>query len=93
MWFFAALIILLIVFSLYIYFVSMSVVHVVMRKEVNQQIATLSSAVSQLESDYIDAQHAVSDRIASLDGFSKTDEKVFINRQSASLVLADDNAR
>lgn len=86
--FFGALSLLCFVFILYTYFVSLSVVHVVMRKEVSNEITELSSYVGQLESQYIEAQHAMSEDIASLDGFVRTDEKVFIERTPASLVLS-----
>lgn len=87
LWFFAAVGLLLFVSVLYMYFLSASVVHVVMRKELNQEIANVSSYVSQLESQYIEAQHNMSNRIATLDGFVETDEKVFIDRTPATLVL------
>jgi cell division protein FtsL len=91
MWFFATLSLLTTVFVLYVYFLSASVMQVVMRKEVNQEIASLSSRVSELESEYIDAQHKVSADFASHDGFVKTDEKIFIDRTKTTLVLSEDN--
>ena len=91
MWFFAALFILMFVSVLYVYFLSASVVHVVMRKEINQEIAQVSSQVSSLESEYIEAQHRVSDDIASMHGYVVTEEKVFIDRTQTSLVLSDSN--
>ena len=74
-------------FALYIYFVSASVVHVVMRTETGQQITKISSEISELEGKYIEAQHRVSSDIASLQGYQKTDAKIFINRSEGSLVL------
>lgn len=90
-WFFAALGLLVAIFILYIYFVSASVAHVVIRKEVNQEILHTRSYVSQLEAQYIEAQHAVSADIASAQGFTRTSEKVFIDRTAASLVLSENN--
>ena len=58
----------------YMYFVSVSVVDVVMRKETDSQIASLSSSVSQMEAQYIDMQHTVSNDIASLKGFVVADK-------------------
>ena len=92
-WFFAALAMLLFVLSLYVYFVSASVVHVVMRKEINQEIASVSSYVSQLESQYIEAQHAMSADIASMQGYVAARDKIFIDRTQDTLVLSSNNDR
>ncbi|MCD5382068.1 MAG: hypothetical protein LR017_01985 [Candidatus Pacebacteria bacterium] len=86
-WFFAALVVLLMIFAAYIYFVSASVVHVVIRKEMNQEILKTSSYVSQLEAAYIEAQHAVSSDIASREGYQVVSEKMYINRADTTLVL------
>ena len=75
-------------FLLYIYFISASVVHVVIRKEINQDTVTLHTQISQLETEYIDAQHRVSDEIASLEGYDKVVNKFFIDRTPSSLVLS-----
>ena len=86
--FYGALFCLVSVFFAYIYFVGMSVVHVVMRKEVDTQIASLGTSVAELEEQYIDMQHRVSSDIASLQGFVVTDEKIFIDKTAATLVLS-----
>lgn len=62
--------------------------HVVMRKEVDSQIASLGTNVSELESTYIDMQHKVSNDIASLQGFVVTDQKIFIDKSEQKLVLS-----
>lgn len=87
-WFFIAVSVLSIAFLLYIYFVISSVVHVVIRKELTQEAVALNSYVSQLEATYIDAQHAVSEEIASQSGYVKVADKVFIDRTPATLVLS-----
>lgn len=76
----------LVLFALYIYFVSASVLHVVMRQEVEQHSAALSSEIAQLEARYIHAQHAVSEQVASLEGYVATEQKVFIDRNAAPTV-------
>jgi len=91
MWFFVALTVLLSMFALYIYFVSASVVHVVMRKEINSEISRISSSVGQLESQYIETQYAVSAGIALLEGYKEVDKKIFIDRTTTSLVLSTNN--
>ncbi len=80
-------------FALYIYFISASVVHVVMRTEINQEITLIASEISELEGKYIEAQHRVSSDIASLQGYTETQEKVFIDKTPSSLVLSTPLAR
>jgi uncharacterized small protein (DUF1192 family) len=69
------------------YFLSLSVVHVVMRKETDQKISLLRSEISNLEASYIEAKHQISARVASLDGYENNQEKIFISRVEPSLVL------
>ncbi len=76
----------------YMYFLSLSVVHVVMRKETLQEIQQLRSEIAFLESAYIEANHRISQRAADIPGFSSIEEKVFINRDAgAGLVLRTAN--
>jgi len=77
--------------GLYMYFVSMSVVHVVLRKEVIQSQKEIQSDIAQLESSYITAQHKVSDKIAATEQFSETSEKIFVSRAVPALVLNSRN--
>ena len=72
----------------YIYFVSASVVHVVMRKEVDQEMIITSSHISELESKYIALQHSVSERMATQNGFVAVRDKLYIDRAPSSLVLS-----
>ena len=90
-WFFGAVTMLSLVFLLYVYFVISSVVHVVIRQELAQEAVALNSYVSQLEAEYIDAQHAISEEIASQSGYTKVTEKVFIDKTPATLVLSLQN--
>jgi len=76
-----------VLFGLYMYFVASSVVHVVIRTEVEQVSQKLKSEISLLENNYIAAQHKVSRRISSLEGYDEVTEKVFIDRTAPSLVL------
>jgi len=73
---------------LYMYFLSFSVVHVVLRKEVNQSQMAVRSDISRLEAKFIEAQHQVSEKIASAKMLSETDEKIFVHRVSPTLVLS-----
>lgn len=82
---FAALALLFSLFAAYVYCVSASVVHVVIRKEINTEIAQLNSDISTLESKYIARQHAVSREIARREGFVSATNKVFLDRTDTSL--------
>lgn len=78
----------LVVFCAYVYFLSNSIMNVVMRKEVDAQIASLGTAVGQLEASYIERQHLVSNNIASQKGYVAASTKVFIDTAEDTLVLS-----
>ncbi len=71
----------------YLYFLNLSVVHVVMRKEATQQQNQLRAEIAMLETSYIEAQHAIAARIATLEGYNTETDKVFVTRGETSLVL------
>lgn len=71
----------------YLYFLNMSVVQVVMRTEHVQKQRDLNAEIAMLESKYIESQHKIAARIASLDGYDTAVTKVFVSREQASLVL------
>lgn len=71
----------------YVYFLSTSVVHVVIRQEGVQRLGELRSEVATLESEYIAAKLHVSAKVAALDGFTESNSKVFISKREQSLVL------
>lgn len=73
----------------YLYFLNMSVVQVVMRTEFVQEQRELQAEIAELEASYIEAQHVIAARIATLDGYNTNSQKVFVSRESASLVLRD----
>lgn len=85
----AAGMLLLVLAAAYMYCVSATVLHVVVRKETNQSMSELNSRIAQLESEYIAAQHAVSDTVASLPGFVESPDKIFIQRSDTTLVVRD----
>lgn len=74
----------------YLYFLNMSVVQVVMRTEFTKQQTDLSAEIALLESAYIEAQHTVATRIASLEGYNFDSPKVFVSSEQASLVLGSE---
>tara|TARA_B100000508_G_C11464066_1_gene280654 strand:+ start:1105 stop:1410 length:306 start_codon:yes stop_codon:yes gene_type:complete len=74
---------------LYLYFLNMSVVQVVMRTEYVQDQRRLQAEIAELEASYIEAQHVIAARIATLDGYNTNTEKIFVSRTDTSLVLRD----
>lgn len=75
----------------YMYFLSLSVVHVVMRKEVLQETNRLRSEIAFLETSYIEAHHTISNRVATADGFTEIRDKIFISATpETNLVLRTD---
>lgn len=81
------LVVLLTLVASYVYLLSLTVVHVVMRKEVSRDIAHLHSEISTLESQYMVAQHRVSTEIAKRTDLAVTSEKVFLHKDQTALVL------
>lgn len=84
--FFVALSCLMLSVCTYMYFVSASISHVVMRKEIDREMNEKATMVSDLESRYIEMQHSVSSDIATLRGFAIADKKVFIDTSADTLV-------
>jgi len=80
-------------FATYIYFISASIVHVVIRTETSQELKKVSSEISLLEARFIEAQHRVSSDVASLQGYTETSNKIFIDRTEPSFVLSDGSSR
>jgi hypothetical protein len=75
--------------GVYLYFLNLSVVHVVMRKEVLADQNQIRTEIASLETSYIEAQHKIAGRIAYLDGYSIDTAKIFVTRGQDSLVLKD----
>jgi hypothetical protein len=87
-WLFFALTVLFVVSAAYVYFLCASITHVVIRKEVDQEITELGSSVSALEAKYIEMQHGVSVELATRAGYHVTRDKIFIDRTGDTLSLA-----
>ncbi len=76
----------------YMYFLSLSVVHVVMRKDTLHDITQLRSDIAFLESSYIEANYEISQKVAMADEFSAVKDKVFIKQSiDQGLVLRTTN--
>jgi hypothetical protein len=75
---------------LYLYFLNMSVVQVVMRTQYTQEQNSLRTEIAMLEARYIESQHTIAARIASLQGYDTDVAKIFVSREASSLVLRDE---
>lgn len=80
--------ILLVLIAGYMYLVGMSVVHVVMGKEVQQKSVAVQSEITELETAYITAQHSVREEVALQRGFTPRQEKVYIAASEAAVVVS-----
>lgn len=65
--------------GLYIYLVSKSVVNVVVRKEVEQQIAEVNSQIGKLELSYLEKKQSITLARARTLGFREVAEKTYVN--------------
>lgn len=71
----------------YLYFLNISVVHVVMRKEAMHEAQDLKNAIALLETEYITAQHTIAAKMATVSNFRSESEKVFVARDAASSLV------
>ena len=72
----------------YVYFLNMSVVHVVLQKETLRDIQDLKNQIAVLESDYIAGQHSIAARMANIEGLEAERDKIFVHRtRTDGLVL------
>lgn len=70
----------------YIQLLSLSVVHVVMNKEAKEQMSILASEIAELESAYMEKQHAISTEVVEHRGYVASSEKIFLDRTGAAVV-------
>lgn len=75
----------------YLYFLNVSVVHVVMRKEAVREQNHLRTEIAMLETQYIQSQHEIAARIATLEGYNRDTAKVFVNRGEANALVLNTN--
>lgn len=67
---------------LYSYFVNASVLSVVERKNINQELSITSSRVAELESKYFSSINKITLNLALNSGFVETKTKIFITRKA-----------
>ena len=92
-YFYAAGSLMVVLFIAYVYFVSMSVAHVVVRKELSRDISDTQTRLSELEAAYIAAQQAVDIETALARGFAVNNEKIFVEKADTALVLSRNDTR
>lgn len=73
-------------FVLYVYLLSMSVIHVVISKEAEENLRDLRSEIAYLESQYMEMQNSISEEIVEQRGYIAVKDKIFIARDNTSLV-------
>lgn len=77
----------------YVYFVSAAVAHVVVRKELSQEIVATQTRISDLEAEYIIAKDSVGMDMAIAHGFEGNSAKVFVTKVSSNMALSLNNER
>lgn len=66
----------------------MSVVHVVIRTEIQHDLKMVATDISRYERTYIASQHHVSEQLAVQSGYVAIESKEFIDRAKPTLVLS-----
>lgn len=73
-------------FGLYFYFLSFSVIHVVMTEELSEKINQVQGEIAALEATYMDKQHAISLEVVERRGYIASGKKIFIDRGGDSVI-------
>lgn len=76
--------------GLYGYFISKSIINVIVREEINNDIVAVSSAISELEFGYINRKNTINKEFAMLTGFKDLTEKKFVARKSFAKLSFED---
>lgn len=74
--------------ALYIYFISASVINIVLRKEMLLEISAAHSRIGDLEAQYLAITNTIDANYAEAEGFAFVDSPVYVSRSDAgSLTL------
>lgn len=68
----------------YLYFLNLSVVHVVIRQEVMLEVQENKNQIALLETEYISAQHKIAANMAAVSEFQTDQAKIFVRRDAAT---------
>ncbi len=72
--------------GLYFYFLSVSVIHVVINEELSEEVNKVQGEIAELEAVYMEKQHSLSIDLAKSHGYVATNKKIFIDRSNTSVV-------
>jgi len=78
----ALVVLVFILVGFYGYFISKSIVNVIVREEINNDVVVVSSAISELEFEYIAHKNTINKEFANKAGFTKLASKRFVARKS-----------
>lgn len=73
---------------MYMYSMVMSVMNVVVSRELVSMSSEVSATITELESRYIEAQHTVRKEVALQHGFVSAQQKTFIASPDTALVIS-----
>ena len=76
-----------VVFALYIYCISLSISNVVLREEMQLELAATNSRIGELESEYLTKKYAIDMQYAQSLGFVPLASKHFAVREGSNLTL------
>lgn len=71
-----------ILLGFYGFFISKSIVNVIVREEINNDIVTINSIISDLEFNYISRKDTINKEYAEVVGFKTIVNKKFVNKKS-----------
>lgn len=80
--FYAALVVLVSLMGLYVYFLTSSMINVAVRQSVNEQVASLSSKVASLEFRYVTLQNSVTNDVANARGFVTSSPVAYVTKDT-----------
>lgn len=69
----------------YMYLLSISVIHVVMSKEIEENIYSVHSEIADLEARYMERQNAIAEKVIAENGYTAA-PKIFIAKNPSSVV-------
>ena len=85
--FVALICIILALLAFYGYFISKSIINVIVREEIGNDITFVSSIISGLETEYISHKNVINMEFAKSNGFVSLANKEFITRKSLATTL------
>lgn len=72
--------------ALYMYFLSVSVIHVVISRENEEKIHRVAADIASLEATYMEKKIEIASSIVGENGYVTANKKVFVNKGQTSVV-------